>query len=692
MEFKHFKQLMQKSFDKMTKEATVLFEISLDKDALWELYLSSFPTGTNEVYRQRREFDCSCCRHFVKSAGNIVVIDNNTVTTIWDFETGDAVFQPVINALSQYVKSRAVSDVYVTKLVSVGTDRNYEKTDEALVEMAGTPINKVIAWDHFFIDFPRRFVNTSATLIGEIRGTYRDTRNVFKRSLDEISIESIETVLELIAQNSLYRGEEWKAVLTQYAKLKKEYDKLRSPAERENFAWEQSVKVGGAMGRIKNHSIGTLLIGISEGEDLEVAVRKYESIVAPANYKRPQAIFTVKMLEDAKKTIEELGYLSSLSRRYSSLDDIRANNILFSNRDSAKRIGGASVFDEMLSSVASSPKKFTKIEEVSVDDFITKVLPTAGALEVWLENKHSSNFVSLISPVDGDAPSMFKWGNAFSWAYSGNITDSDIKERVKSAGGDVQGVLRFSIQWNDGKVHDGNDLDAHCKEPSGNEIYYSSKTNYRTGGKLDVDIIQPHTGVPAVENITWSNPLTMGEGTYKFFVHGYSNRGGRDGFKAEVEFDGQIFSFTYNKEVRQKEDVNVAEVTYYKATGFSIKEMLPSSVSSREVWGLTTNQFIPVSVVMFSPNYWDSQDGIGNRHYFFMMKGCVNPEKPNGFYNEFLKEDLNKHRKVFEALGGKMAVAETDDQLSGLGFSSTMRNELVVKITGQTERIIRVRF
>ena len=51
----------------------------------------------------------------------------------------------------------------------------------------------------------------------------------------------------------------------------------------------------------------------------------------------PKAIFTKKMLEDAKKTIEELGFLDSLGRRHATLDDITVNNILFSNRDAAKR-------------------------------------------------------------------------------------------------------------------------------------------------------------------------------------------------------------------------------------------------------------------------------------------------------------------------------------------------------------------
>ena len=685
MNFIEFKEKLQNHFAKMKKNIKYLFEVEVDKDELWNLYLDSFPAGTNEIYRERREHDCSCCKQFIRNIGNAVVIKNNRVHTIWDLELGDTTYQPVVDALSAYIKSHAVTNIYVSKFKKIGTDYNREQLNNG----------EIIKWDHFYLELPDVLVDHSHRSVGDIQGEFRDTRNVFKRSMDEISEESVLTVLELISQNSLYKGEEWKAVLEQFVTYKQKYDKLETEIEKENYAWENSIIAGSVIGRIRNHSIGTLLVNISEGMELDTAVRKYEVIVAPTNYKRPKAIYTKKMLEDAKKTIDELGYMDSLARRFATLDDISVNNILFSNKDAVKRIRGQKaamdVFDEMADEVAIDVKKFSKVDEIGITDFIKNVLPTAKELEVFLENRHTTNMVSLIAPENADSKTMFKWNNGFSWAYTGNITDSIMKENIKAAGGKVDGDFRFSIQWNDDD-YNPNDFDAHCKEPNGYHIYYGNKGRLSlSGGVLDVDIINPIRNKVAVENITYANRRDMMDGVYQLFVHCYSNNGGKSGFKAEVEFDGSIYSFVYNRPLKKGEVVHVAEVTLKNGV-FSIKELIPSSVSSKEVWNTHTNGFVPVSVVMYSPNYWDEQDGIGHRHYFFMLKDCINPETPNGFYNEFLKNDLVQHKRVFEALGSKMSVGNVDDPLSGIGFSATKHNDILVKVKGTSERVLRIKF
>jgi hypothetical protein len=94
---------------------------------------------------------------------------------------------------------------------------------------------------------------------------------------------------------------------------------------------------------------------------------------------------------------------------------------------------------------------------------------------------------------------------------------------------------------------------------------------------------------------------------------------------------------------------------------------------------------------MLSPNFWESP-GIGNKHYFFMLDGCESDEPVRCFFNEYLKESLSPHRKVFELAGSKMMAPSTPGQLSGLGFSSTKRAQILCRVSGKFNRLLKVNF
>lgn len=194
-----------------------------------------------------------------------------------------------------------------------------------------------------------------------------------------------------------------------------------------------------------------------------------------------------------------------------------------------------------------------------------------------------------------------------------------------------------------------------------------------------------------VENVIWEDEPRM-EGMYTVYVHNFCKRDYHDvGFTVEIECNGEVREYTYTTDLRGHDKVTVARFEYSKAKGIVIHDVLPSNSSDKETWNLSTNKFHKVSLLTLSPNYWNGAE-VGNKHYFFILDGCKNPSPVRGFFNEYLRSELSQDRKTFEMLANKMKAPYSDNQLSGLGFSSTIRNSVICKVTGSFTRTIKVNF
>jgi hypothetical protein len=108
-------------------------------------------------------------------------------------------------------------------------------------------------------------------------------------------------------------------------------------------------------------------------------------------------------------------------------------------------------------------------------------------------------------------------------ATSVNVPEAASIERrlgeASAKGGDIQ----ISLSW-----QNFNDLDLHCIDPAGEEIFFSNRRSSRTGGELDVDRnAQPPFTMSPVENIYW--PLGVApRGLYKIYVVYYAQHCGTE--------------------------------------------------------------------------------------------------------------------------------------------------------------------
>ncbi len=673
LDFNLFRDPVAKQFNDMVLSGQVLVRTNISGDALYEYYLDSYPIEHNGIFRERREYDGNYDKNFIRRIGNIVgIAEDGTISTIWDVKTV-SYFQTVTDAMAKKVRETALDSPFLTTETQAGSKPTVDNQ------------NPDIIWSHFFALIPSQFTFDKDRIGPKFNELMTDVQ-VFARGLQTFTLDAAETVLELIKSGSLYRGEEHKRAVEFFIQHKKAYAALPEGKAQWAYIYYHAGKLGSVV-RFRPTVIGTLVEDLSNGVDLERAVASFESKVAPTNYKRSSSVVTPTMIRQAQEKLEELGLTDALTRRFATTGDLSADKVLFSSTNKKS----LDVFDDLVSEASRtvSEKALKKVEEITADKFISDVLPTATSVELLVENKHKSNFMSLLTEKYPGSPLLFKWNNPFSWAYSGNITDS-IKENVKKQGGAVEGLLRVSLAW-----YNSDDLDLSLQEPKGNRVYFGTRTG-KYGCKLDIDANggSVTNSTEPVENIIYPYGSILPVGEFDVFVDQFNKRVRRDeGFTLQVEANGVISNFTFDGSYNERRK-KMLTVVHKGNNVFEVKDVDSSlrsvQVAGKEIWNVQTNSFVPVNTIINSPNFWEGDKG--NKHTFFLIDGCKTDEETRGFFNEFLKEELNPHRKVFELLGERTKVQPTDDQLSGLGFSSTKRDEVTVRVSGKTKRTFLVKF
>lgn len=723
----HFSQSLQKRFDSMAATGK-LFRSKLTGQQVWDLYINSFSEENNPVFRDPESStkNCNHCKNFVRRYGNIVAVDETYgVMTIFDVEA-DEEYANVAKILSKALKAAEIADVFFETFdelnelpyeacrksndrFQLGTAQNTKQytQEEAEKFMRGDEYivkpREIRTFNHMHLFVNKAFVDMSGSSVESIRSTYKDAKNVFQRAMETISLDTLMLVKDLINQGSLLDGATHLYKIEQIVPLKKEYDDLAA-GQRDNWCWVKSYKLPFA--KFRNELMGTLCSELSEGKELNEACQTWNKRVDPANYMKAVAPITKKQIEDAKRFVEENGFADAFDRRFANMDDIKVSEILHANVGKGE-IKKVSIFDSVKStSTRHKRSEFDGVEEVSIDKFMKDILPSCSSVEAFFSNGHRNNLVSLTTAINPDAKPIFKWPNNYSWTFNGNLAGkSQLAEMVEAKGGRTDGVFRFTHSWNELEPNQSL-MDLHVFMP-GNEHQYKNGTHdyYGTGrrvgwnnrkdgmsgGSQDVDYTNaaPKGYIP-VENITFPSLAKMPEGKYICKIHNWSFRGTGGRGKAEIAFDGELFQYIYPA-TKNKEWVTVAEVTL-KDGKFTIEHKLPlENETAKEVYGIETNQFHKVNLVCLSPNHWGDSN-VGNKHYFFMLDGCKAPEPIRSFHNENLIPELAQHRKVLEVLGASTMVEPASKQLSGLGFNATVKDELVVKLKGSHNRMVKIKF
>lgn len=390
-EFDLINLMLVVNFNKTTRDpGKRLFRVKLERNELFEKYLSLFETNI------RQNYNCACCKSFLRRFGGLVTIDSvtgKTTSAMWRTEegfsptSGMAFFNPILKELADIVEGAEV-DYYFTR-----------RPDQVHI---GTLLKG--GFQHFFID--ANAVEKSApfsTMTTEAK--YQDFE-FLENNLQKFDLSIVSPALMFFeADKDMKSHTKHRNTLNKFKEQAEKYAANKNPKVQANFIWDAISSVDKGLINIGNTVVGRFMKHLMTDFTLEQAKSEFLKAVDPLRYFHPTAAASAGTIAAAEKLFAQLGYESALNRRFARLDEIPKKLWEPAKKEAPVKEG---IFASLI------PKEDEK-KSVTIDAgvitwvvFERDYLPKADSIKVKFRSNKLYLFGSYATAGDPESKPIFK--------------------------------------------------------------------------------------------------------------------------------------------------------------------------------------------------------------------------------------------------------------------------------------------
>lgn len=415
-----------------------LFTTDADPDALFAMYL-------NAVSPEQQIHDCHTCRQFFRRYGALVAIDATTGVTrpaMWPSAGGPEFYASAVDMLHRHVAGARVTGVFYAKESYWGTP--------------ALPANS--QWTHFNVMPTADRLYTGKLLTpGQAMAAARENFKTVKHALTELSADGLDQAIRIVEAEAVDRSERFLGPL-KWLRALHERPRGRLYAQRgDNVLWAAIATAPEGYCHPRASVIGPLVEDIVAGLPFSTIKAKFNAMVAPLKYQRPQAAPAAGNIAAAEAIVAKLGIERSLARRYARLDEVlpRATWVPGDKRPAHVRADaerGGGVFAHLTPKGVAGAVNAVTIpgDKITWTKLRDRVLPDAERIELQVPNP--GRFIAMTTAEHFDAPPIIKWDrdaerNPFGWYVYPNGS-MPMKWGLRTgAWVPVLGVVPFPPMW-----------------------------------------------------------------------------------------------------------------------------------------------------------------------------------------------------------------------------------------------------